>query len=46
MSGIIVMGVLVVVGIIAFVIFKVRWSRQAAREWAAREAARQNTPKP
>ena len=41
MSGIIVLGALVVVGMIVFVILKIRWSKQSAKEWAAREAARE-----
>ncbi len=45
MSGIIVLGVLVVVGIIALIILKVRWNKKAAKEWASRAAAREEAQK-
>ena len=45
-SGIIALGVIVVVGIIALIIVKIRMNRKAAKEWAEREAARQESPKP
>jgi hypothetical protein len=44
-SGIIVLGVIVVVGIIALILLKIRWNKKAAKEWADREAARQEPPK-
>jgi hypothetical protein len=46
MTRFIVLGIVAVLGCITLVILKIVWSKQAAKKWAANEAARDGKPRP